>query len=615
MFQSKFKKVSNISSDRNRAVLVSFFGGADQYRNCAVRLAQQCEEFGVEYDISEYTPSLGENWINVCRKKISYYTGKLQEYCRPILWVDVDAQMLSYPQEMLESTADFGAFLRNFKYLIGFDPVQWGRMFHPGYVFLSNSNASFEFVKHLSLIDRAADPLATDDYVLQEALSTYGNFLGFSLFSPRRIVTSNEAIGREHAYFQHSDSGHVQIHRDTAAQHEAQVFDIQRQVRLFNAAASDEIKAGNLKDAAVHFKRIRKLDPTNIESLTKLLSIYDKLGETKKYYYHLDKSKKIPGLVNIALRYEIDRRFKENKFQKANENIERLIALGNQEDQDFCKSRSYRHSFDQRAQTLGIKDEHRIAMWWWERPYPGNLGDIINPYLVEKLTGIPPKFSTASPRLLAIGSIIKWARSGDMVWGSGASSSEQVINTEAQYRAVRGPLTRNLILKQGGDCPEIYGDPAWLLPKVFKNENMKRYKVGLIRHFTHKDVMLDISDDVLEIDIIRSSSEDIEEFLKSILSCECIISTSLHGVIIANAYNIPVKFAMMSASARQIHGDGMKFEDYFLSVGRKSIKPLDLYEGMAINSQLSSICTDNPERGIDTNLLLSSAPFVSDQNK
>ena len=52
--------------------------------------------------------------------------------------------------------------------------------------------------------------------------------------------------------------------------------------------------------------------------------------------------------------------------------------------------------------------------------------------------------------------------------------------------------------------------------------------------------------DVKVIDIMRSGYDDIEAFLDEVSECEHVISTSLHGLIVAQAYGIPVGWAVMS---------------------------------------------------------------------
>ena len=58
--------------------------------------------------------------------------------------------------------------------------------------------------------------------------------------------------------------------------------------------------------------------------------------------------------------------------------------------------------------------------------------------------------------------------------------------TKADIRAVRGPLTREAILKEGGKCPEIYGDPAIIMPRLYTPKIGAKHKAGLILHHTQE---------------------------------------------------------------------------------------------------------------------------------
>ena len=55
-------------------------------------------------------------------------------------------------------------------------------------------------------------------------------------------------------------------------------------------------------------------------------------------------------------------------------------------------------------------------------------------------------------------------------------------------------------------------------------------------------------------------------------SCECIISSSLHGLIIADSYCVPNKRVILT---NRVSGDGFKFHDYYSSFGLTD-KPIDL---------------------------------------
>ena len=92
------------------------------------------------------------------------------------------------------------------------------------------------------------------------------------------------------------------------------------------------------------------------------------------------------------------------------------------------------------------------------------------------------------PSYVAVGSVVTRARRDSTVWGSGSFGSERrsLFKSSAEYRAVRGPLTRSRLLDVGIDCPRVYGDPALLVPMHFWPEVEQTHEVGIvIRHSEH----------------------------------------------------------------------------------------------------------------------------------
>lgn len=127
-----------------------------------------------------------------------------------------------------------------------------------------------------------------------------------------------------------------------------------------------------------------------------------------------------------------------------------------------------------------------------------NFGDDLNYYLLRELTplNIFNSFNLADfvrkrrENVLAIGSLVEWKADGNsIVWGSGAikGGNEPLGAKPKEVRAVRGPLTRRYLLEHGVDCPEVYGDPALLLPYVYAPEVRKRYRLGIIPHYVDLD--------------------------------------------------------------------------------------------------------------------------------
>lgn len=210
-----------------------------------------------------------------------------------------------------------------------------------------------------------------------------------------------------------------------------------------------------------------------------------------------------------------------------------------------------------------------IHTWWPREPLPGNFGDILTPYLVKKITGKTPKyvnktFNVAPINLLAVGSVIKFANKNTVVWGSGAMQMSDCLSPNADYRAVRGPLTRELVLKSGADCPEVYGDPALLLPCYYRPTTEKEYRIGIIPHYVDYDFVVSMYGNDPDVKIVNLINANIENVIDEIAECENVISSSLHGIIAAHAYGINAKWVKFS---NKLIGDGTKFRDYFASVG------------------------------------------------
>lgn len=228
-----------------------------------------------------------------------------------------------------------------------------------------------------------------------------------------------------------------------------------------------------------------------------------------------------------------------------------------------------------------------IHSWWPRTPRPGNFGDILTPYLVAKLTGRAPihvdclTLKSYRNNLLCVGSIIKYADPGVNVWGSGLMRLADEPSPRAIYHAVRGPITRQRILELGGSCPEVYGDPALLLPTFYKGTLVKKYRFGVIPHYVDYALVSEWFKGIDDILVINLLDPNIENVVDRITECETVISSSLHGIIAAHAYGVSAAWVKFSD---KLKGDGTKFRDYFASVGvsmecidvKKPMTPSDL---------------------------------------
>ena len=101
----------------------------------------------------------------------------------------------------------------------------------------------------------------------------------------------------------------------------------------------------------------------------------------------------------------------------------------------------------------------------------------------------------------------------------------------------------------GIDC--VVGDPALLLPKVYNPLVQKKHDLGIIPHYGHYEEILKTQSPAHIIDPFLPT----EQFINEVLSCNVIYSSSLHGLIVADAYGIPNKWV--------IYGDTFKYRDYY----------------------------------------------------
>lgn len=212
-------------------------------------------------------------------------------------------------------------------------------------------------------------------------------------------------------------------------------------------------------------------------------------------------------------------------------------------------------------------DDDFISLNWWIRPAPGNMGDWLSPYIVHKITGKSIHYGPASKsKMISLGSIGRFISDDHTVWGTGISNRETELNKNARYLAVRGPYTANALIKSGGVAPKLFGDPAIIMPQLYKSDKKSGSDYGLVRHFIHHDCDMRIDAGIREINILLSSRSDIENFIDQLHECKAIITTSLHVVILCVSYGIPCRLISIDEKDKGVHGDGVKYRDFYEGV-------------------------------------------------
>lgn len=203
-----------------------------------------------------------------------------------------------------------------------------------------------------------------------------------------------------------------------------------------------------------------------------------------------------------------------------------------------------------------------------------NLGDSMVPWLIKNVAHINLPYSNplgaSGPHLFTIGSILQYATSDCYIWGSGFIQSDSKLKGRPkQVAAVRGPLSQARCQALGIEAPLVHGDPALLTSRfIVKKHEPISGRIGLVPHFadwaTLSNPELSLQQSYHFIDIRTS---DIESFTDEITKCEYVVSTSLHGVILAESFGVPAVWCEVSDN---VVGKGFKFHDYFLGTGREA---------------------------------------------
>lgn len=246
---------------------------------------------------------------------------------------------------------------------------------------------------------------------------------------------------------------------------------------------------------------------------------------------------------------------------------------------------------------FGKNRKTEVKLYYYNYP---NIGDILNVILIEelfKMKVIEEQHTKAE--MMAIGSVLdrlledgkigkvlaKMNKDADRkhtihVWGTGLMydcESRQKFIRPVKVHALRGALSAEIVSKiQGRPCNCVLADPGLLASKLLKEKVRKKYEIGIIPHYVdaEEEVIVQMKEYYSDSTIIDVKAEPLE-VLKTIAQCRTVLSTSLHGLIIADSFNIPNQWCICS---ERILGDGFKFRDYYSAFGVEAT-PVDLRKG------------------------------------
>lgn len=252
-------------------------------------------------------------------------------------------------------------------------------------------------------------------------------------------------------------------------------------------------------------------------------------------------------------------------------------------------------------------DSDAIQLFWWNENK--NIGDALNESLIGKISGKKIERVPANYGLdyySAIGSVIQGGNDNVTIWGSGLISEKaKPIFKPKKVLAVRGPLTRARLMSMEVTCPEVYGDPALLISKYYQPSKPQKYKLGVIPHYVDKKHVF-FKERLPEwVKVLDVETDDVQCFIDDLCSCELIVSSSLHGIIIADSYGIPSSRACFTGD---VFGGDFKFLDYAMSVGRVN------HEAYTVSTESAAELIGNLKfevaKGVEVSGILNTCPFL-----
>lgn len=211
-----------------------------------------------------------------------------------------------------------------------------------------------------------------------------------------------------------------------------------------------------------------------------------------------------------------------------------------------------------------------------------NFGDYLSPLLVGVLSRKRVEYSPVQQAdMIAIGSVLGRERKAKAfgflprrlhIWGTGTGAEHARYSGRHYYHAVRGALT--LAQVEDIKTAPVLGDPGLLSPMLLSNRKahaVKRIRVGIIAHYADKaepavSRLLESIPGAQLIDVFSP----VEEVLSQISSCDFVLSSSMHGLIVADSFGVPNQWLLLSRGRISEY----KFSDYYSVFGLNNVEPV-----------------------------------------
>ena len=537
------------------AIVCSFYTSDDYYKSHGARLKANLESLGIPYELREIAKKPGDDWADICRKKVGF----IAEVCaanpdKKVFWIDVDCEIFSIPDFILNSTADIIGFQRGFSSPVNIGYEKRGRFWEPCFWGINKTAQARRMIAAAAEFEAVATVKATEDFFFEAAWRSVSPNLTFQIIPSNCAVDKGRGSLEGHeVFFRFGSSGQVDNFKNKVEQHKGNT----------NYKKRLGLKRRLLKFAQLVEEKLPE------ELSNKARSVVDASGVTgfltgKK---HHNVSSKIIGEIVAAGKAGDVAKF-NNSFT-----ILQNTTLPTRNENAAIKAASSYLRYSSKPSS------NKIYLSWWENPYPGNYGDWLTPYIFSHYTENKIIFQGLTSRVIkkhivSLGSVGRFIKGNSVVVGTGVSSFKYPLNPKAEYVSVRGPHTADLLTKSGGPKVESFGDPGVVLAKILPlTRGATNGRVALVRHHTHLQAPVILPSNFDELSVLLSHPDEIVSFIKKLNEYDSVVTSAMHVLITCQSYGIPCALVVFKGFEEYVHGDGIKYIDYALGAGVKAISP------------------------------------------
>lgn len=596
--------------DLSNVIVCSFYTDDSYYRGHAEALHKGLERLGLEHRLEEIEKQPGEEWPDICRKKIPFLAGVCDDNPdKKVFWIDVDCQLVGFPSMVADFSADMIGFQRGFGSPLAIGYANRTRFWEPCFFGINTTVGGRKFMADARDIEASSELRATDDYFFEESWRSNAHNLSFQVIPSTSVLSkAGDAADGVPVFFSFGASGKVAEFKGQVVQHDM----------LHTAGHGptwrQRVRRGALKQAKALQDRLP------YEAARRLRHVADATGAT-----HLltgagaDALQSGPGntpttgsphrkrivgqMVMAAQRGDV---------ATMNDSFARLVTSGVPTTAEIL-AKEASDSFAHYASGNG--DRPTIPLAWWPRPFPGNFGDWLSPLVVSSLGHHPVAYHSPTARssdlhIVGAGSIGRFIKPSSIVLGTGVSNTDLILDKSADYVSVRGPITAQLVADSGGPTVERTGDPGILLSRIFPVADAETNgRLALVRHFTHANIPLILPEDMDELSVLMSHPDAIRRFVETLTTYDGVVTSAMHVMIACHSYGIPCVLVGFEGFERTVHGTGIKYRDYSLGAGlgtvhEPQVVPIDLRRAAVrarlTREQVSAEKMDDAQGAVET---------------